>query len=83
MCRTYYFDNFLFEVKAQESSLKLGTCAKLAPKFCGPFEILAQIGPVAYQLALRANLIIHNVFHISLLKIYIHDPTHMIDWNLV
>jgi hypothetical protein len=26
---------------------------------------------------------IHNVFHISLLKKYIHDPTHMIDWNLV
>jgi hypothetical protein len=63
--------------------LKLGNCAKLAPRFCGPFEILARIGPVAYQLALPANLRIHNVFHVSLLKKYIHDPTHMIDWNLV
>jgi hypothetical protein len=55
----------------------------MAPRFCGPFEILTRIGPIAYQLALPANLRIHNVFHVSLLKKYVHDPTHMIDWNLV
>jgi hypothetical protein len=76
-------DHVYLKVKAQKSSLKLGNCAKLAPRFCGPFEILARIGPVAYQLALPANLRIHNVFHVSLLKKYVHDPTHMIDWNLV
>jgi hypothetical protein len=69
--------------KAQKSSLKLGKCAKLAPRFCGPFDILARIGPVSYQLVLPVNLRTHNVFHVSLLKKYIHDPTHMIDWNLV
>ena len=52
-------------------------------RFCGRFEILAQIGTIAYQHALLANLRIYNVFHVSLLKKYIHDPTHMIDWNLV
>ena len=38
---------------------------------------------MAYQLALPANLKNHNVFHVSLLKNYVHDPTHMIDWNLL
>jgi hypothetical protein len=76
-------DNVYLKVKARKSSLKLGNCSKLAPRFYGPFEILARIGPVAYQLAFPANLRIHNVFHVSFLKKYIHDPTHMIDWNLV
>ena len=38
---------------------------------------------MAYQLALPTNLKVHNVFHVSLLKRYIHDPTHIIDWNAV
>ena len=76
-------DHVYLKVKAWKSPLKLGNCAKFAPKFCGPFKILARIGPIAYQFALPANMRIHNVFHISLLKKYIHDPTHMIDWNLV
>jgi hypothetical protein len=58
-------------------------CAKMTPRFCGAFNILARNGPVAYQLALLANLRIHNVFHVFLLKKYIHEPNHMIDWNLV
>jgi hypothetical protein len=43
------------KLKARKISLKLGNCAKLAPRFCGPFEILARIGPLAYQLALPAK----------------------------
>jgi hypothetical protein len=71
------------KVKSRKSSLKLGDCAKLAPRFCRSFKILARIGPVAYQLTLLGNLRIQNVFHVSLLKKYVHDPTHMIDWDLV
>jgi hypothetical protein len=26
---------------------------------------------------------VHNVFHVSLLKKYVHDPNHVIDWNLI
>ncbi|XP_014521827.1 uncharacterized protein LOC106778380 [Vigna radiata var. radiata] len=38
------------------------------------------IGPVAYEIALPpllANL--HNVFHVSQLRKYIPDPTHVLD----
>jgi hypothetical protein len=55
----------------------------LEPSFCGPFEVLARIGTMSYQLALFANLKIHNFFHVSLLKKYIHDPNRIIYWNMV
>jgi len=55
----------------------------VVPRCYGPIEVLTWIGPLAYQLALPSNLKIHNFFHVSLLKIYIHDPTHIIDWNMV
>ena len=69
--------------KARRSSLHLGNCSKLLPGFCSPFHILARIGSVAFQLVLPANLKVHNVFHVFLLKKYIHDSTHIIDWNMV
>jgi len=76
-------DHVYLKFRAIRSSLMLGNCSKLGPTFCGPFEILARIGLVAYQLALPTNLKIHNVFHVTLLKNYVHNPTHMINWNKV
>jgi hypothetical protein len=76
-------DHVFLKVKANRSSLRLGNCSKLAARFCGPFEILERIGPVAYMLALPASMTVHNVFHISLLKKYIPDANHVIDWNVI
>ena len=44
--------------------------AKLAPKRRGPFQIMKEVSPVAYQLALQRAWMIHNVFHSSLLTRY-------------
>jgi hypothetical protein len=76
-------DHVFLKVKANKSSLKLGSCAKLAAKFYGPFEILERIGPIAYMLALPASMTVHNVFHVSFLKKYILDANHVIDWNVI
>ena len=69
------------KVRPKKSSLILGSCAKLAPRYCGPFEIFSRIGQVAYQLALPPNLKVHNVFLIFMLKKYVHDATHVVNWN--
>ncbi|XP_020989619.1 uncharacterized protein LOC110276847 [Arachis duranensis] len=52
---------------------------KLSPRYLGPFQILRRIGKSAYQLALPPNLTrLHNVFHVSQLRKYQHDPSHVL-----
>ena len=48
----------------------------------GPFEILKRVGEVAYQLALPPTLTsTHDVFHVSMLKKYVPDASHRIDYS--
>nr|KYP32036.1 Retrotransposable element Tf2 [Cajanus cajan] len=57
---------------------------KLNPKFIGPYQILKRIGPVAYQIALPLFLSnLHDVFHVSQLRKYIHDPSHVLESKAV
>ena len=53
---------------------------KLSPRFIGPFEILERVGDLAYRLDLPLGLSgVHNVFHVSMLRRYIRDDSHVID----
>ena len=70
-------------MREKKSSLNLGSCAKLSPRYCGSFEVLERIGPVAYRLALPSSTRAHNVFHVPLLKKYAHDPNHFINWDVI
>eukprot|EP00253_Pinus_taeda_P006128 PITA_06128 len=70
-------DHVYVRIRAKRSMLQWSECTKLAPRFCGPFQVLARIGLVAYQLTLPS----HTVFHVSLLKKYVYDPKHIIRWK--
>ncbi|XP_052723742.1 uncharacterized protein LOC128193702 [Vigna angularis] len=53
---------------------------KLSPKFVGPYQITRKIGPVAYELALPPQLSnLHPVFHVSQLRKYVADPSHILE----
>ena len=69
--------------RPKKSSLNLGNCSKLSARYFGSFEVLTNIGLVAYELALPACIILHNFFHVSLLEKYILDTNHVIDWNVI
>ena len=75
-------DHVYLRVRPRKSSLKLRSCAKLSPRYCRPFEVLERIGLVAYRLALPARTK-HNVFYVSLLKKYVHDPNYVINWDVI
>ena len=55
----------------------------MKPIYCGPFEVLNRIGIVAYRIEFPANMRDHNVFHVYLLKKYIHDHNHINYWNVI
>ena len=38
---------------------------------------------LTYELSLPAHIRVHNVFHSSLLKKYVYDTKHVIDWSLL
>lgn len=44
---------------------------KLAPKYVGPFQVVAAVGSVSFRVALPSEYRIHDVFHVSVLKKHI------------
>jgi hypothetical protein len=72
-------DHVYLRIKPRRSSLKMGACAKLAPWYCGPFEVLDRVGLAAYRLTLPPIVKAHNAFHVSLLKKYVPDANNIID----
>ena len=56
--------------------IRIGWRGKLAPRFVGPFPVLEQVGNLAYEVELLDKMAgVHNVFHVSQLRKFVHDPS--------
>ena len=73
-------DHVFLKMMPKRGMVRFGKLGKLSPRFIGPFEILERVGTVAYRLALPPNLSgVHEVFHVSMLRKYTPNPTHVVD----
>ncbi|CAH9134572.1 unnamed protein product [Cuscuta epithymum] len=73
-------DEVFLKVSPWKGIIRFQTRGKLNPRYIGPFRIIERIGAVAYRLQLTSELEkIHNVFHVSMLKKYVHDPSHVLE----
>ena len=60
--------------------VRFGKRGKLSPRYIGRYDILDRVGGVTYRLALPPDMsFIHSVFHVSMLRKYISDSSHVLD----
>ncbi|XP_027151965.1 uncharacterized protein LOC113752021 [Coffea eugenioides] len=72
-------DKVFLRIKPLKGGVVSKKGKKLKPRYIGPFEILKRVGLVAYQLKLPASMAkIHDVFHVSMLRKYYSDPSHVL-----
>ena len=72
-------EKVFLKVSPWKKVMRFGKNGKLSPRFIGPYEVIEKVGPVAYRLALPPELEkIHSVFHVSMLRRYRSDPSHVL-----
>ncbi|KAL5566586.1 hypothetical protein UlMin_029751 [Ulmus minor] len=73
-------DSVFLKVAPFKGVIRFGKRGKLNPRYIGPYEVLERIGKAAYRLALPPNMAsVHNVFHVSMLKKYVPDESHVLE----
>ncbi|XP_049351907.1 uncharacterized protein LOC125816351 [Solanum verrucosum] len=64
------------KVSPMKDVMRFRKKGKLSPRYIGPYRISKRVGNLAYELELPSQLAtVHLVFHISMLKKYMGDPS--------
>ena len=75
-------DQVFLKVSPMKGVMHFGKKGKLSPRYVGPFIKTEIVGPVAYRVELPPKLAeVHDVFHVSTLRRYVHDPLDVVDFK--
>ncbi|XP_074277692.1 uncharacterized protein LOC141601319 [Silene latifolia] len=73
-------DKVLFKVSPMVDVIQFFKRGKLSQNFISSSKVLDRVGELAYRLALPPTSDrVHNVFHVSQLRKYINDPSHVLE----
>ncbi|XP_058002333.1 uncharacterized protein LOC131179491 [Hevea brasiliensis] len=77
-------DYVFLKVSPMKGVTRFRKKSKLALRYIGPFEVIDRVRAIAYRLELLTSLShVHLVFHISMLRKYVPDPSHVLQPNIV
>ncbi|XP_070054601.1 uncharacterized protein [Nicotiana tomentosiformis] len=77
-------EKVLLKVSPMKGIMRFGKKSKLSLRFIVPCEVLRRVGEVSYELYLPPSLSgVHSVFHVSMLRRYHADRSHMLDYSTV
>ncbi|XP_021743398.1 uncharacterized protein LOC110709484 [Chenopodium quinoa] len=77
-------EKVLLKISPMKGVMRFGKKGKLSTKYIDPYEIIQKVGKVAYKLDLPNELErVHNVFHVSQIRKYIPDMTHVFQPEII
>ena len=75
-------DHVFLKVMPKRGVVRFDKWGKLSPRYIGLFEVLERVSTITYRMVLPSSLSsVHAVFHVSMLRKYTPDPTHVVDWG--
>ncbi|PON54570.1 hypothetical protein PanWU01x14_194390 [Parasponia andersonii] len=75
-------DMVFLKVIPMKGVMRFGVRGKLRQRYIGPFEILERLGDLPYRMALPPRFSeVYNVFHVSILRKYLADTSHVLNYE--